>query len=230
MASEYVCGDAPKEKAVAKYEYSEGFEKFWAAWPRHPRKTSGGKAKPYELWRRYKLEKRTDDVIRAVKEDSKVLHWSYDNQFVPLPATWLCQRRYERDAPPVQPEDCDPRVRKVIAKTAEQQAREMADENQRRLAAFAEMDSDRQDAMLEQAVEELRRPGMIYAGKAGMGLRRELTCEPVRRQLLYILKRLEASDDRIGLSAGGGAGPQQGGPGVAPAGGRRAGGIGLPRG
>jgi hypothetical protein len=89
--------DEPKKKGKTidpNPKYSDGFEKFWAAWPQHSRK----KAKPqcFDKWNVQNLEPRADDIVRAVEAAKKTRDWLKDSgQFIPAPLPWLNQQAYD---------------------------------------------------------------------------------------------------------------------------------------
>jgi len=70
------------------------FERFWKAYPRKVAKPAAlkawGKAKPDDLL--------TERIIRAVQAQSTCEQWTKDGgAFIPHPATWLNNRRWEDD-------------------------------------------------------------------------------------------------------------------------------------
>lgn len=53
------------------------------------------------MWDRKKLEQRTDQVLAAYRADKASLQWVKDaGEFVPHPATWLNQDRFDRELTP----------------------------------------------------------------------------------------------------------------------------------
>lgn len=72
-----------------------GFERFWQTYPKSRRLA---KAKCKRLWERKRLEPNTEQVIRVLLADAVSPQWCKDDgQFVPLPATWLGQDRFDRE-------------------------------------------------------------------------------------------------------------------------------------
>ena len=73
----------------------ERFERFWKVYPRKE-----GKGKAEESFGKYKPDDAlTDTMIQAVQAYKKTEQWKRDGgQFIPHPATWLNQRRWE-DSP-----------------------------------------------------------------------------------------------------------------------------------
>lgn len=80
-----------KEEIEAKGSNS-GFDKFWEAYPKKQ-----GKSKAIEAWKRLEA---SDDllsiILRALALQSSGPQWQKDaGQFIPFPATWLNQKRWE---------------------------------------------------------------------------------------------------------------------------------------
>lgn len=78
-------------------ELSERFERFWSVYPRHIAKQNAKKS----------FDKLNPDdellevMIRAVNEQKKTDQWTKDNgQFIPHPATWINQKRWEDESVP----------------------------------------------------------------------------------------------------------------------------------
>jgi hypothetical protein len=75
-------------------EALHGFAKFWAAWPRHFRKT--GKRRCAILWARWGLASIADDIIRGVYAWRASRQWNTDGGiYVPCPQNWLIDERWE---------------------------------------------------------------------------------------------------------------------------------------
>jgi len=73
--------------------YSEEFEVFWKA---YPKKTGKGEAN--KIWKKLNVPLQT--VLNALDWQKKSKDWLKDNgQFIPMPATYLNQRRFD-DEPP----------------------------------------------------------------------------------------------------------------------------------
>jgi hypothetical protein len=71
--------------------YSDSFEAFWNA---YPKKT--GKGAAWQAWRKIKHRPASETLIAAVKRHQREDQWRRNNgRFIPLPATWLNQRRWE---------------------------------------------------------------------------------------------------------------------------------------
>jgi len=74
--------------------YTEDFDRFWQAYPRKIGKKEAAKA-----WSKSQKERPAiDKVIEAIEAQSKGDQWTKDGgQFIPHPATWLNQGRWDDD-------------------------------------------------------------------------------------------------------------------------------------
>ena len=79
-----------------KKDITDRFERFWKEYPRHVAKQDAFK----------KFEKLNPDdqllevMIKAVEQQKKSEQWTKDGgQFIPHPATWINQKRWEDEAP-----------------------------------------------------------------------------------------------------------------------------------
>lgn len=81
---------SPPKTAV----YLQRFEQFWEAYPKARRK---GKGAARKIWLRLKPSRElTDQILNALGQQKKQSQWQKDNgQFIPHPATWLNQARWE---------------------------------------------------------------------------------------------------------------------------------------
>lgn len=71
--------------------YPEIFLKFWETYPKKV-----GKKAAYNAWRRCKFNGHAGEVIQAVEKQKSTSQWKKDNgKFIPNPATWLNQGRWE---------------------------------------------------------------------------------------------------------------------------------------
>ena len=72
--------------------YSDDFLEFWGAYPKKM-----GKGAAYKVFNKLKLGKKEKaDIITALNWQKKSEQWLKDNgQFIPYPATYLNQRRWE---------------------------------------------------------------------------------------------------------------------------------------
>ena len=86
------------EPKVEPKQDSSEFDLFWNAYPRHV-----GKQKAKQAWDKAKVT--FAEVEKQIAAWSKSEQWTKDGgKFCPHPATWLHQRRWEDDAPAVEPE------------------------------------------------------------------------------------------------------------------------------
>lgn len=84
----------------------DGFESFWKEYPRKIGKGAAEKA-----WKKIKPSKETvEAILTAVSVQKKSDQWQKDGgQFIPHPATWLNQKRWEDElAPTITDESDDP--------------------------------------------------------------------------------------------------------------------------
>ena len=84
-----------------KKETSYFFDRFWSAYPRHVNKQGAMKA-----FDKAKIDGDLLDVIlKAIEKQKASDQWTKDNgQFIPHPATWLNQKRWEDETPIVKSE------------------------------------------------------------------------------------------------------------------------------
>lgn len=88
--------DSKRKKASAKEDYDlDGFDAFYAAYPRHE-----GKAAALKAW-----NKLAPDVVlqeqmgKALEVQKQSQQWRKDGgQYIPMPATWLNGKRWEDEA------------------------------------------------------------------------------------------------------------------------------------
>ena len=96
IQSESESNPNPKEERARETE--DGFARFWSAYPRHTAKQTAEAA-----FRKLNPDERLLQIILTAIERQKVSpQWTKDGgQFVPHPATWLNQRRWEDETPKV---------------------------------------------------------------------------------------------------------------------------------
>lgn len=75
--------------------YLLGFDTFWATYPKKK-----AKAKALDVWEKLNpTEELTKTIIAAVERQKQSPQWRKDNgQYIPHPATWLNQRRWEDES------------------------------------------------------------------------------------------------------------------------------------
>ena len=84
----------PKNSSNGSSILPPGFLRFWSEWPRHHRKT--GRAPCAKFWNRHACELIVDTIVAAVKAEKKSEQWTKeDGAYIPMPATWLHQERWE---------------------------------------------------------------------------------------------------------------------------------------
>jgi hypothetical protein len=82
-------GRKPQSKVkYSKVKYSEDFLSFWNAYPRKTAKSTA-----FQSWGKH-VDVPLDEILKAVDAQKKTEQWK-DPQFIPMPATWLNQRRWE---------------------------------------------------------------------------------------------------------------------------------------
>ncbi|HZK19521.1 MAG TPA: phage replisome organizer N-terminal domain-containing protein, partial [Treponemataceae bacterium] len=76
--------------------FDKRFEEFWKAYPKKV-----GKGYCRDIWKKLKpSQKLTDEIVAAIKQQKKSEQWEKDKgQFIPNPATWLNQERWEDELP-----------------------------------------------------------------------------------------------------------------------------------
>lgn len=72
----------------------DGFDRFWGCYPKKV-----GKGYAFKVWKKINPSKSlTEQIISAVEEQKKSEQWKKeDGQYIPNPATWLNQGRWEDD-------------------------------------------------------------------------------------------------------------------------------------
>ena len=97
----YRCGatllgecDCPKCQGMCKCAVSSGFERFWSAWPKHPRK--GAKAACLAKWTKTYCETQADQIVKHVEWMKTTEQWRKDNgAYIPAPLVYLNQQRWD---------------------------------------------------------------------------------------------------------------------------------------
>jgi len=97
--------ESKKRKAPGQ-QYAPEFERFWSEYPRRI-----GKGAAYRAWR--KVKPPLEECLKALEWQKKSEQWTRDQgQYIPHPATWLNQARWDDEMPvKLQPQ---PLVRKVV--------------------------------------------------------------------------------------------------------------------
>ncbi len=80
------------------FTYSASFLEFWNAYPKRE-----GKGAASQSWNRVKARPKIDVLLAALTRAKSSEQWQKNNgQFIPQPATWLNQRRWEDEGTPAQ--------------------------------------------------------------------------------------------------------------------------------
>lgn len=74
---------------ITEPSYSEEFTSFWNAYPRKI-----GKGAAWKIFQKSGATKNLECVLKSIEAFKKTRQWQ-DTQFIPHPATWLNQRRWE---------------------------------------------------------------------------------------------------------------------------------------
>ena len=94
--------------------FESGFDRFWAAWPKSPRK--GGKSECQKKWVKHYCETQTDQIVKHVEWLKTTEQWLKSNgAFIPAPLVYLNQQRWDGAEIPeviVKP-DIDPALAKI---------------------------------------------------------------------------------------------------------------------
>lgn len=84
----------PCDPAPPSPKKDDGFDEFWAAYPKCERKT--GKAGCRTAWISQGLSKVKGKLMKALEIDKASRGWAKNNgEYIPLPKTWLNKKRYE---------------------------------------------------------------------------------------------------------------------------------------
>ena len=96
ITKEFITKDIPPISPKGKTDCSDLFNKFWAAYPKHIAKQSAVKA--FEKLK--PDEKLLEAMLKAIEMQRESKQWEKDGgAFIPYPATWLNQRRWEDELP-----------------------------------------------------------------------------------------------------------------------------------
>lgn len=134
---------SPKEQPVTDSlsRYSARFEAFWAAWPKHERKT--GKLKTYQAWKKIKPSPDKNSemarlILQAVEGQKNGKAWRKEGgAYIPMPITWLNGGRWEDEVFPAEETTEDQRNAERL-KLREAADRKREQEERERLAELEE--------------------------------------------------------------------------------------------
>ena len=93
---EFITKDIPPISPKGEKDFSDLFNQFWTAYPKHIAKQSAVKA--FEKLK--PDEKLLEAMLKAIARQKESKQWEKDGGvFIPYPATWLNQRRWEDELP-----------------------------------------------------------------------------------------------------------------------------------
>lgn len=96
---EFITKDIPPISPKGEKDCSDLFNQFWAAYPKHIAKQSAVKA--FEKLK--PDEKLLEAMLKAIARQKESKQWEKDDgAFIPYPATWLNQSRWEDELPQVE--------------------------------------------------------------------------------------------------------------------------------
>ena len=96
---EFITKDIPPISPKVKTDCSDLFNQFWDSYPKHIAKQSAVKA--FEKLK--PDEKLLEAMLKAIARQKESKQWEKDGgAFIPYPATWLNQRRWEDELPQVE--------------------------------------------------------------------------------------------------------------------------------
>ena len=96
---EFITKDIPPISPKGGKDCSDLFNQFWTAYPKHIAKQSAVKA--FEKLK--PDEKLLEAMLKAIEMQKESKQWEKDGgAFIPYPATWLNQRRWEDELPQVE--------------------------------------------------------------------------------------------------------------------------------
>ena len=99
ITKEFITKDIPPISPKGEKDCSDMFNQFWAAYPKHIAKQSAVKA--FEKLK--PDEKLLESMLKAIARQKESKQWEKDGgAFIPYPATWLNQRRWEDELPQVE--------------------------------------------------------------------------------------------------------------------------------
>lgn len=102
--------------------FESGFDKFWAIWPKHPRK--GGKSKCQQVWNKTYCESCADQIVKHIAWMLTTDAWRKDaGAYIPAPLVYLNQQRWDGAEIPDSfyvkaTQIVDPALQKIVADRA----------------------------------------------------------------------------------------------------------------
>ena len=92
--------------------FETGFDRFWAAWPKNPRK--GAKQECSKKWKKYYCETHVDQILKHVEWMKTTDQWRKDNgAYIPAPLVYLNQQRWDGAEIPETKTTIDPGLKKL---------------------------------------------------------------------------------------------------------------------
>lgn len=94
--------------------FESGFDRFWDAWPKSPRK--GAKSECRKKWIKFLCEHCADQIIKHVEWMKTTDQWRQANgAYIPAPLVYLNQQRWDgAEVPDIKPVDkIDPALQKI---------------------------------------------------------------------------------------------------------------------
>ena len=92
---------------------AEGFDEFWAAWPKHERKVAKGKC--LQVWRRKGLAKQCRAVMAVLDSTKRSHDWKKNGgEYIPAPLVWLNGDRWQAEVEDLAPAGAEPEDRMKI--------------------------------------------------------------------------------------------------------------------
>ena len=99
ITKEFITKDIPPISPKGGKDCSDLFNQFWSSYPKHIAKQSAVKA--FEKLK--PDEKLLEAMLKAIERQKESKQWEKDGgAFIPYPATWLNQRRWEDELPQVE--------------------------------------------------------------------------------------------------------------------------------
>jgi len=90
-----IWSDSTESDQSGKGDYPDVFEKFWAAYPKRE-----GKGDAFKAYEKIKSPRPSlNKILESITTHSKTEKWK-NKQYIPLPATFLNQRRWEDEFTP----------------------------------------------------------------------------------------------------------------------------------
>ena len=100
------------KKQMEKAMFESGFDKFWTAYPKTPRK--GAKSECQKKWVKFYCETQADQIIKHIEWMKTTEQWLKSNgAFIPAPLVYLNQQRWDGAEVPEMPAKVDSALQKI---------------------------------------------------------------------------------------------------------------------